>query len=236
MNLLRRTIHPEVRVIDEKAGTVEYIASDETLDSYNEVIKASGWKFDDFQRNSPFVDSHDYSTIGNCLGKVLDFAVRKKQLVETVQWAIGLEPMNELAELGFAMTKAGFLKAVSVGFQPLEYVTPYGDKQAWADACESIGHDPAKTECRTIYLAQQQKELSACLVGANPAAVAKAFKAEAISEKQLAFLAAKIGEASTARQSRETAGSTVAPADVEPARQRARTAFLVELHTQLNRL
>lgn len=234
MKTLRRVIHPEVRVIDANAGTVEYVASDETLDSYAEVIKASGWRFDDFSKNAPFVDSHDYSTIGNCLGKVLDFAVKNKQLVETVQWALGVG--NEMAELGFRMTQGGFLKAVSVGFMPVKYVTPYQDKDAWKAACESIGHDPADTECRCIYLEQQQKELSACVIGANPSAVARAFKAEAITEAQLNFLTERIGQASTAKLSRETARSTTVPADVEPARQRARTAFLVEFQTQLNTL
>ena len=58
-----RTIHPEVRVIDASRGIVDYIASDESLDSYREAIKAAGWKFTRFAKNSPFVDSHDYSTI-----------------------------------------------------------------------------------------------------------------------------------------------------------------------------
>ena len=52
MKMLRRQIHPVVKVIDEKAGIVEYIASDESLDSYNEIVKADGARFDRFQKNA----------------------------------------------------------------------------------------------------------------------------------------------------------------------------------------
>ena len=69
------------------------------------------------------MDSHDYSTIGKCLGKVIDFRVEGAQLIERVQWAIDV-PENQLAQIGWKMTEAGYLKAVSVGFFPVKYVTP----------------------------------------------------------------------------------------------------------------
>src|SRR5882724_11029049 len=112
-NRLIRTIHPEVRVIDKAKGIVDYVASDETLDSYREIIRADGWRFTHFKKNAPFVDSHDYNTIGNLLGKVTDFKIEKKQLVERVQWAVDSD--SDLAKLGFSLTEGGYLKAVSVG-------------------------------------------------------------------------------------------------------------------------
>src|SRR5262245_42586020 len=99
---LTRTIHPEVRVLDETKGLVQYVASDESLDSYREVIRAAGWRFTNFSRNAPFVDSHDYSSIDKLVGKVTEFKVDKGRLVETVQWAIDV-PGNLLAQRGFAM-------------------------------------------------------------------------------------------------------------------------------------
>ncbi len=73
-------IHPVARVLDEKNGIVEYIASNETIDSYNEVIRADGWQFNRFQKNAPFVDSHNYNSIDCLLGKVIDFRVTGKTL------------------------------------------------------------------------------------------------------------------------------------------------------------
>jgi hypothetical protein len=188
MKILRREIHPHVRVLDEKAGLVEYVASDETLDSYREIIRADCWKFDDFQKNSPFVDSHNYGSIDFLLGRVVDFAVRKKELVETVKWAIDV-PTNLLAQKGFQMTAAGYLKAVSVGFVPVATVTPYDrDKSGWLANCEELHLDPNQTECQCIYTEAQQKELSACIVGANPNAVAqieKAYQAGILNDSDL---------------------------------------------------
>lgn len=108
MKILRREIHPQVRVLDEQNGIAEFIASDETLDSYNEIIRAAGWQFNRVQKNFPFVDSHDYSTIEKCLGKVVDFAVRSKQLINTVQYALSV-PEARLAQFAWKMLCAKML-------------------------------------------------------------------------------------------------------------------------------
>lgn len=193
MNALRRTIHPQIRVIDEKRGLAEYIASDETLDSYREVIKASGWKFDRFQKNAPFVDSHNYESIDRLLGSVMDFTVKGKQLVETVQWAVEVEG-NRLAQIGWAMTKAGHLKAVSVGFYPVRWVNAWDSGAAQSEfltVTSEMGFTP-DTAPRTVYLEQQQIELSAVIIGANPNAVARSFRDGLISEDDLQYLSSEV--------------------------------------------
>lgn len=187
---LRRTLHPEVRVLDSKAGTVEYIASDETIDSYREIIRADGWRFNRFTKNAPFVDSHDYSTLDKLLGNVVDFRVKGKQLIETVRWAIDVEE-NRLAKLGWKMTEAGYLKAVSVGFIPTRMVSKWDQNpQAFAEALAEL-ELPKDSPVRAIYQEQEQIELSAVVIGANPNALAKAYKADAITTDDLNFLAAE---------------------------------------------
>ena len=229
MKTLRREIHPEIRVLDEKQGIVEYIASNETIDSYGEIIRADGWKFDDFRKNAPFVDSHNYGTIGNCLGCVLDFSIQKKQLVETVKWAIDV-PENQMAQWGFQMTKAGYLKAVSVGFMPISLVTPYDrDLSGWNEQCEMLNVDPSGSDCRCIYTEQQQKELSACVIGANPDAVARAFKAGILDDAALETFSQEYSR-------RTTATATDSPGAVAAARRQARERFLVELQLKINSL
>jgi hypothetical protein len=188
---IRRPLQIEVRVIDEKKGLVEYIASDETLDSYREIIRAEGWRFTNFRKNAPFVDSHDYYTIDNLLGKVSDFQIKDKQLVETVQWAIDV-PENILAQRGFAMTKAGYLKAVSVGFWPTRMANRWdADRTAYDQQLAELGMTsmPDSQKPRTIYLEQEQVELSACIIGANPNALAKAFKAGLLTDADLDIFA-----------------------------------------------
>lgn len=181
---LVRSIHPEVRIVSEREGLVDYVASDESLDSYNERILAKGWRFDRFRKNAPFVDSHNYECIDRLLGRVVSFAVAGGQLVERVQWAVDVAS-QPLAKLGFDLTVKGYLKAVSVGFFPVRVAFPGG--QGWPEAVKEAGldQDGAKNT-RAIYLEQQQYELSACVIGANPNAVAKAFRAGDVAEASLA--------------------------------------------------
>ena len=181
MNKLTRTIHPEVRIVDAAKGIVDYIASDETIDSYKEIIRANGWRFTNFQKNATFVDSHDYSTIEKCLGNVIDFRVVGNQLIERVQWAIDVAE-NKLAQIGWKMTQAGYLKAVSVGFFPVEYVMP--GQTGWEDQVKELNL-PAGSKVYCIYTAQEQCELSACIIGANPNALAKM---KILSQEEVDFL------------------------------------------------
>lgn len=179
-----RTIHPEARVLDSKTGLVEYVASDESVDSYREIILAKGWRFSRFSKNAPFVDSHDYSCIDKLLGKVVEFRVDGNKLINKVQWAIDVEH-SPLAKLGFDLTEKGYLKAVSVGFIPLKMAWPGSTN--WAEAVKEAGLTADNMgSVWGIYLEQEQIELSACIIGANPNALAKAWKEKAIGDEQLA--------------------------------------------------
>jgi hypothetical protein len=232
MKTERRTIHPEVRVIDSKKGIVEYVASDETLDSYREVIRAGGWRFTHFKKNAPFVDSHDYWTIEKCVGRVIDFNVVGKQLVETVQWAIDVAE-NKLAQIGFKMTAAGYLKAVSVGFWPTKYLSKWDkDPRDYFNMLIELGYNEENGP-RVIYLEQEQVELSACIIGANPNALAKqigiwakACKAGVVSDEDIESISLEQTE-------RETARATDDPAEVARAKQRAREEFLAKLNNAI---
>lgn len=178
----RREIHPEIKILDEAEGLVEYVASDETLDHCREIIRADGWRFTFFRKNAPFVDSHGTYSISQLLGSVVDARVEGKRLIEVVKWAHDV-PENKLARIGFAMTKAGHLKAVSVGFKPLHYITDYAEIRAMA---EDMGIAPETAAgIRCIYTEQEQMELSACIIGANPAALARAYHAGAINDADL---------------------------------------------------
>jgi hypothetical protein len=187
MSKLIRHFDTQVRIIDAQRGLVDYVASDETLDSYREIIKASGWKFTRFERNAPFVDSHDYYTIGKLLGRVLEAKVEGNQLIERVQWAVEAAEVSPLVALGWKLTTTGYLKAVSVGFIPVVSVSRWdADSKPFADACTQLGLDTeTAATVRCIYLEQEQIELSACIIGSNPNAVAKAHQDGAIRDADL---------------------------------------------------
>lgn len=245
--MVRREINPQIRVADDKAGIIEYIASDQSLDRDQEVIRADGWRFDRFQRNAPLVDSHKYGSVGYVLGKILDFRVVGRQLIETAQWAIDV-PENALAKLGYAMTVAGYLKAVSVGMLP-ELVLTRMPQDAWPDDWVGAKILPAQSkpgkplwqqqmedlgfgtnqQPSTVYVQQQQIELSAVVLGANANALAKSYKAGVISDSDIEWI-------STERVKRETAGAAKDSAAVAQARQQKRKAFLDVFEKQLRSL
>lgn len=228
MKTLIRTLHPEVRVLDSKKGLVEYVASDESIDSYREVIRANGWRFNRFQKNAPFVNSHDYGTLENLVGKVVDFAVKGKQLVETVQWAVDVAE-NKLAQLGWKMTEAGYLKAVSVGFMPTKLISKWDgqyadDRATWLQQLTELGLTEINAP-RTIYIEQEQVELSACIIGANMNAVAKGYKAGTLSDADMELLFQE-------QTKRNTVSAADDAADVALARQRQREGEFLERFEQ----
>lgn len=216
----RATLAAEIRVIDTAQGIVEYIASDETIDSYKEIVRVNGWDFSMMEKNAPFVDTHSYYSIKSLLGQVLDWKIdqRRNALVETVKWAKDVKE-NELAQFGWAMIQAGFgPKAVSVGFMPDSYVTKWdNDPTGWREELAELGlHE--EDGVRVIYTAQRQIELSACILGANPNALqlaAKAYKAGAINDGQIEFVSRELAR-------REPATPAHEPAAADVARQQAR--------------
>lgn len=178
----RRLITPEIKVISAADATVDYIASDASLDCYHEVLRAQGVKFTRFEKNAPFVDSHDYSTIEKLLGSVIEFKITGGKVVERVKWAVDVSP---LAALGFKLTESGHLKAVSVGFLPLRYA--WRDDPDFAKMVTDLKLDAeTAAKCRCVHWEWEQIELSACIIGANPNALAKAFRDGALKEKDLA--------------------------------------------------
>jgi len=229
----RATLAAEIRVLDTKEGIVEYVASDETIDSYREIIRVEGWRFDQFQKNAPFVDTHNYGSIEKLLGTVMDWRVdkRNRRLVETVKWAKDVES-NKLAKFGWDMITAGFgPKAVSVGFYPEEWVSKWDSQDVnrrplWIQQLEALGLDEKETSVRCIYIKQQQIELSACILGANPNALqmtAKAFKAGAITDAQLEMISRELAD-------RDSDSSADDPGDVEESRRQAQAEqFAVKL-------
>ena len=227
----RATLAAEIRVIGAKDGLVEYIASDETIDAYREIIRVDGWKFDQFEKNAPFVDTHNYGSIKHALGKVIDWRIdkRNRRLIETVQWAKDVTS-NEIAKLGWDMLVAGFPPgAVSVGFYPEEYVSRWdaqdvSRRPAWLQQLEALGLDE-NTTVRCIYVKQQQIELSACILGANPNALqmtARAFKAGVLSDAQLEMISRELA-------ARETDAAADVPGEVAASRRQAQARFSEKL-------
>jgi HK97 family phage prohead protease len=176
---VRTTLHTEIREPAPSPGgegqgeggtaVLHFVASDESLDRYNEIISASGWKLDNYKRNPVFQNAHQYGDVIFTLGKALTTEVRtvagRKALHQTIQFACDINPM---AKIAYGLYKGKFLNAVSVGFVPLR----------WEDGSQEDGYTRK-------YLEQELLEVSAVGIPANPNALALGLKSGAIEKSDL---------------------------------------------------
>src|SRR3990167_3178322 len=147
------------------APVVDFIGSDETLDRYDEIIAASGWKLDNYRKNPVFQNSHKYGDVMHTLGKSLITEVRGGKLFQRIEFATAINP---IANVAYELYRGGFLNAVSVGFIPLK----------WENGTEKAG-------CARKYTEHELLELSAVSVPANPNALQQAVKAGAVDRSDL---------------------------------------------------
>jgi len=150
----------EAKGPDVPAATIDFIGSDETLDRYDEVISAAGWRLDNYRKNPVFQNAHKYGDIMFTLGRSLVTEVRDGKLYQRIEFATSVNPM---ARIAYGLYRGKFLNAVSVGFIPIRWET---------------GTD--QSQYRRKYLEQELLELSAVGIPANPNALQLGLKAGAV--------------------------------------------------------
>jgi len=184
---LRGGLKCDAKAIEGDAPIMEFIASDETLDRYDEVVKVDGWELGAFKTNPVIVDCHDYSSITRILGRSPEIAVREGKLVNRVEFCLD----NPMGALAWKMAKGGFIKSQSVGFIPKEWTNGKNNDQ------------PART-----YTKQELLEVSLVVVPANPGAtIGLALKSGAIERSDLRDLADYLKEFCSAKADPEAKAS-----------------------------
>jgi HK97 family phage prohead protease len=97
-------------------GGMEFVLSDESLDRMGDVIVADGWRLDNFQKNPVALAFHrpDFA-----IGKWNNLRIEGKALRGHLELAP--EGTSDRIDEIRRLINAGYLKAVSVGFRPIEY-------------------------------------------------------------------------------------------------------------------
>jgi len=113
---------PEIRKVDEEARTVEFVASDNSVDSYGTVLPVDKWDLRRYSGNGIVGYMHDVygdswtksADPDDVIGKGTAFVEDDKLIVR-----IAFEPadLNEKADKIFRKLQFGSLHAVSVGFR-----------------------------------------------------------------------------------------------------------------------
>jgi len=92
-----------------------YVMSDETVDRYGDIVEARGWNLANFTKNPIALFGHDSKFI---VGNWADVKVVSGKLVGTLK-LLPAGVSQRLDEIRAAV-EAGVLRAVSVGFRPIE--------------------------------------------------------------------------------------------------------------------
>lgn len=122
---------------------VSFVFSDNSVDSYGDTIDARGWDLKAFEANPIALFGHDATKPENVVGKARNVRIQGNRLVGDIEFAaVGVNPV---AETVFQMVKNGYLNAVSVGFEPVEWV-------AAKDKARPGGIDFTKQKLREISI------------------------------------------------------------------------------------
>lgn len=137
-----------------EASGMEFVLSDATPDRFSDVIEVDGWEFDNFKNNPIALFNHDKSfPIGKWanISKTDGKALRGHLTLAPKGTSPRIDEIRRLIE-------ADILRAVSVGFRPLEH-EPINKKDPWGG---------------TLYKKSELVECSLVAVPANPNALAVA--------------------------------------------------------------
>lgn len=100
---------------------LEFVMSDSSVDRYGDVIDARGWDLKDFRRNPVALFGHDGLLP---IGKWSNVRVEGDRLLGRLEL---VEAVSDRLKEIHALVRAGVLRAVSVGFRPIQH-EPLGEK------------------------------------------------------------------------------------------------------------
>lgn len=160
----------ELRTIDQELRTVEFVASDNSVDSYGTILPVDKWDLSRYKRNGIVGYMHDvYGDSWTKAADPDDVIGKGEAFVENDQLIVRItfEPadLNEKADKIFRKLIFGSLHAVSVGFKPTA-------KGHMGD--EERGEDPNVY----YYNGQELLEVSVVNIPSNPNALMRSIEEE----------------------------------------------------------
>ena len=102
--------------VQSDSDPFEFVLSDETVDRHGDIVRASGWDLKGFRKNPIALFGHAHDQI---LGVWKNVRVEGKRLIGRLQLAE--EGTSALVDTTRRLIEQRILRAVSVGFQALEY-------------------------------------------------------------------------------------------------------------------
>ena len=145
-----------------ESRSISFTISTNGKDRDGDVINGP-WVLDNYRKNPVVLWSHDYKSLP--IGRCTSIGVVNGNLVATATFAT--EDLNPLADQVYNLLVAGFLKATSVGFKPIDQPRYSADGTG------------------LIFGACELMEYSVCTVPSNPDALRRAAKSAGARSAQL---------------------------------------------------
>lgn len=154
---------------------VRFIGTTESVDRHGSVIKSDGLDFTNYRKNPTVLLNH-YNEVGSIAGRAAEI---EGVSTPVKGFRIGVEfasKESEEAAQAERLARAGFLRGMSIGFQPIE--ERYGSQISAAER-ELLGL-PAHG-----YIVERAEviEFSLVAIGSNPDALQRALSTRAITEE-----------------------------------------------------
>lgn len=154
--MVYRAMKP-MKTFDAEKRSARFVMTDESVDSYGDIVKAGGARLERFLGNPICLLNHRSDKI---LGTWDDIATAKKAMQGTV--TLARAGTSEHVDEAYALMEQSILKAASIGFMPLKVERRLDDdgEPMWS----YIIHEYELYECSVVS------------IPANPAALAKSIK------------------------------------------------------------
>lgn len=114
---IQRLATGDVAEVTGKERTLRFCFSDETIDRSGDKIDQSGWDLKNFLANPVALWAHSYSAPP--IGRASDVGVVGTRLMGDITFASVDE--YAFADTIYRLVKGGYIRTVSVGFNPIEY-------------------------------------------------------------------------------------------------------------------
>ncbi len=148
----------QVRGVDREKRTIEIVFSDYSLDTYGTRFDQTGWDFERFKKNPVILTWHNDRKF--VVAKALTETIRVVAQESRMQIKFPDEGKHPEADIAFNLYADGFMRGVSVGFNPTK----------WDDVDES-DQDGNVVRVR-IFRRMRLDEVSLCAIPSNENALA----------------------------------------------------------------
>jgi HK97 family phage prohead protease len=154
---LHRSFVADVKAADAGGRKLDFVISTDVVDRMGDTISVDGWQLANYRANPQVLWAHDSSLPPIARG--VNVRVEDGKLKATAEFVPADNPaVGAFAEGIYQLYLGGFLRAVSVGFNPVKYAFSDEPGRSW-------GVD---------FLTQELLEFSACPIPANPEALMEA--------------------------------------------------------------